>query len=74
MSRITITTRHTGRIYVGLDIESFAALNGLVLFAEGTQKMFRLPPAKPEIVAAQKRVVDAFKQFTSKMKSEKPAT
>lgn len=72
MPRVTITARHSGRFYVGLGPEDFAALYGMVTLANSTANTFGTA-ANPTSRAARKRVVDAFEKFIRKMKSETPS-
>lgn len=65
MNRITITRRHTGRYYVGLDQDAFFALYGLVLAGNSTRQLLvRSMDRKND-----DRVVSAFKAFSAKLKA-----
>lgn len=61
MSKITLTMRHTGRIYVGMAAEDFAALYSLVLWGKSNF----LSPSTP----AKERIYEAFDRFVEKLKS-----
>jgi hypothetical protein len=69
MSRVTITTRHTGRICVGLDAEAFAAIYGFIVFTEGVRKTMHIAAPEGKLGDAEKRVADAFHKFASEIKS-----
>lgn len=65
MSRVTITRRHTGRFYVGLDTDAFFALYAAVLMIQ-TKTTF---PLHQRLDAHEKRVIEAFKAFAEKLKN-----
>lgn len=62
--RITITRRHTGRFYIGLDTEHFFALYGFLLFAKGSRQMFQ--KLRPEEL----RIVEKFQDFAADIKAK----
>lgn len=68
-SRITITRRHTGRYYIGLDPEAFCALFGQIKLAEGMSKMILLLDIKPHDPVSTARVRAAFNSYAAKVKS-----